>query len=71
MNQEALEHLYVTGKYHLLLEQINNLSQDPFSAKLNDIERAIYLSYHSRALIRIGEVNKADSLLKGISNLYS
>jgi tetratricopeptide (TPR) repeat protein len=68
MNQDTLEHLYVTGDYSLLLEEIANLDYNHPSTKLSDREKAICLSYHTRALIRLGEVNEAESAIKKISN---
>ncbi|UCE14591.1 MAG: tetratricopeptide repeat protein [Candidatus Heimdallarchaeota archaeon] len=64
MNQDAMENLYVTGNYSSLLEKITNLAYNDPSSKLTDIEKAIYLFYHSRALIRLGEVNDAEILLR-------
>ena len=69
MNQDALEHLYVTGDYSLLLEEINNLAYNHPSTKLNDLEKAICVSYHSRALIRLGEVKEAENLIHKTSNI--
>ncbi|MHA2233319.1 MAG: tetratricopeptide repeat protein, partial [Candidatus Hodarchaeales archaeon] len=69
MNYDTLDRLYVTGDYSLLLEEISKLAYDNPSTTLTDIERAICGSYHSRALIRLGEVNEAESIIDKISNL--
>ncbi len=69
MNQDALEHLYVTGGFSLLLEEINNLAYNHPSTKLNDLEKAICVSYHSRALIRLGKVKEAENLIQKTSNI--
>ncbi|MFQ5980838.1 MAG: hypothetical protein ACE5OZ_22095 [Candidatus Heimdallarchaeota archaeon] len=69
MNQDTLEHLYVTGDYLLLLEEIRNYAYDDPSSTLTDIEKAICSSYHSRALIRRGEVNLAENVIHKISSL--
>lgn len=66
MNQETLEHLYVTGNYSLLLEEINKIAYNQPSSKCNDIEKAICVYYHSSALIRLGKVNKAENLINKI-----
>ena len=63
MNQDTLEHLYVTGNYSTLLEEITKLAYTHPSTELTDIERAICLSYHSRALIRLAKVNEAENLI--------
>ena len=68
MNQDTLERLYVTGKYPLLLEEINKLTYDSPSTSLNKIEQAICLSYHSRSLIRLGRVDEAEELINRITN---
>jgi len=69
MNQDALEHLYVTGNYSLLLKEINNLAYNQPSTELNDLERAICVSYHSRALIRLGKINEAENLIREILDI--
>ncbi|MHA2110361.1 MAG: hypothetical protein ACW98W_02720 [Candidatus Hodarchaeales archaeon] len=69
MNQDALEHLYVIGEYSLLLEEINNLEYNHPLTKLNDLEKAICVSYHSRALIRLGEVKEAENLISKTPNI--
>ncbi|MHA2279168.1 MAG: hypothetical protein ACXAC2_25595 [Candidatus Kariarchaeaceae archaeon] len=68
MNQDTLEHFYVTGDYSLLLEEISKLAYNHPSTKLNDVEKAICVSYHSRALIRLGEINEAGKIINRISN---
>ncbi len=69
MNHDALEHLYVTGKYSLLLEEITTLAYNQPSTKLTAIEKAICLFYHSRALIRLGKVNDAENLITEFSKI--
>lgn len=69
MNQDTLEQLYVTGNYSSLLDEITNLSYDHPSTELTDIEKAICLSYHSRTLIRLGEVNEAENIINEIPNI--
>lgn len=69
MNQDTLEHLYVTGDYSLLIEEINNLAYNHPSTKMNDLEKAICVSYHSRALIRLGEVKEAENIVNSIPNI--
>jgi tetratricopeptide (TPR) repeat protein len=69
MNQDTLEHLYVTGDYSVLLEEIGKLAYDHPSTNLSDIEKAICVSYHSRALIRFGEINEAENLIHNASNI--
>ncbi len=69
MNQDTLEHLYVIGNYSLLLEEINILAYNHPSTKLDDIEQSICVSYHSRALIRLGKVNEAEILIQKIANI--
>ena len=68
MDPATLERLYVTGDYSSLLEVIEKLAYNHPSTKLNDIEKAICVSYHSRALIRLGEVKEAENIIKKISN---
>ncbi|PWI47019.1 hypothetical protein CEE45_13675 [Candidatus Heimdallarchaeota archaeon B3_Heim] len=67
MNQETLEHLYVTGDYSLLLEEIDELRYNHSSTKLSDLEKAICVSYHTRALIRLGKVKDAKETIEKIS----
>jgi len=69
MNQSDLEKLYVTGNYSILLEDINNLAYNHPSSKLTEVEKAICLFYHSRALIRLGEVNDANNLISKFSTI--
>ncbi|MFX1247236.1 MAG: hypothetical protein ACFFBQ_07610 [Promethearchaeota archaeon] len=69
MNQNVLEQLYVTGNYPSLLEEITNLAYNQPSTKLTDIEKAICLFYHSRTLIRLGDVNDAENLIKKFANV--
>jgi hypothetical protein len=63
MDPATLERLYVTGDYSSILEVIEELAYNHPSTKLNDIEKAICVSYHSRALIRLGAVNEAEKLI--------
>ncbi|MFW9779688.1 MAG: hypothetical protein ACFFE8_12610 [Candidatus Heimdallarchaeota archaeon] len=69
IDQEALEHLYVTGEYPLLLEEIKKLECYETFKDSKSIERAICVSYHSRALIRLGEVDEAENLIRKIPEL--
>ncbi len=69
MNQEALENLYITGEYSLLLKEINKLAYNDPSTTLNDLEKAICISYHSRALIRLGEITEAEKIIHKISHI--
>ena len=69
MNQDALEQLYVTGSYSLLLEEVALLAYNHPSTQLTDIEKAICLFYHSRALIRLGKVNDAENLISKFSKV--
>ncbi|MFW9778177.1 MAG: hypothetical protein ACFFE8_04920 [Candidatus Heimdallarchaeota archaeon] len=68
MNQETLEQFYVTGDYSLLLEEVRRLAYDQTAANLTDID-SIYVSFHSRALIRLGGVNEAETLIYNASNM--
>lgn len=69
MDQETLEKLYVTGEYSLVLEEINKSAYNDPLTKFNKIEKAICLSYHSRALIRLGEVHEAENLIREIPKM--
>ncbi|MFW9777980.1 MAG: hypothetical protein ACFFE8_03935 [Candidatus Heimdallarchaeota archaeon] len=62
MDQERLEHLYVTGEYPTLLDELHNLGYNKPSTNLTEFEVAICFSYHIRTLIRIGKTNEAERL---------
>ncbi len=69
MNQNGLENLYVTGNYSLLIEEIAKSTYNRPLSKLTDMEKAIYLFYHSRTLIRLGDVSEAESLISKFSKI--
>ena len=63
MNHNDFEQLYVTGNFRKLIETITNLAYSQPSTNLTSKERAICLFYHSRSLIRLGNVNGAEDLI--------
>lgn len=64
MNFKNLERLYVTGEYIKLIEDINYLLDSKSNLEFSNIDKSIIISYQSRALIRLGKVEKVENLLK-------
>ncbi|MFW9854355.1 MAG: hypothetical protein ACFFFG_04815 [Candidatus Thorarchaeota archaeon] len=69
MDQERLEHLYVTGEYVNLLEELEKPGYVDPSSTLTELEIAICLSYHIRTLIRLGKIDQAKTLVDKIPEI--
>ncbi|MFX0123398.1 MAG: tetratricopeptide repeat protein [Candidatus Hodarchaeota archaeon] len=70
IDQDHLYNLYIKGDYNLLLEEINKIGYTRPSSSLNELEQSICISYHSRALIRLGKIIEAETVINNYHDFY-